>query len=53
MNRPVKPELFDDTAADADEADFTADEWSLDEFDDDADLASLPSVWMGGNDRFE
>jgi hypothetical protein len=53
MNRPVNPGLFDDPATDPDEADFSAEEWSLDEFDDDADLASLQSAWMGGNDRFE
>jgi hypothetical protein len=53
MSKPMNPDPYDEAPPDADEADCAVDDWSLDEFDDAADLTTLRSAWMGSHDRFE
>ena len=53
MSQYTDPDLFDEAALEADDADFSDDDGLFDDLDDSRDLSSLRTAWMGSNDRFE
>ena len=53
MRTRTDPDLLAEAMPSADDADLPIDEWTLDELDASADLASLRSAWTGSHDRNE